>query len=135
MSLDGLEQLEEAALVEEQTLENGSFQDASLSQQHLFEVSLHSCGVYGHLAVTTHRTEAAEPVHGLRGKPSTETNARCSSPSCISYLFYGTSQHIPTELWFQIGRIHCNVSTHILLAHIRVILIKANLICNFTLQE
>lgn len=87
--------------MEEQTLESGSFQDVSLPQQCLFEASLHSHGVRGHLTVTTQRTEEAEPLHSLRGKPSTETNAGCSSPSCISCLFYGSSQHIPEEFCFK----------------------------------
>lgn len=69
--------------MEEQTLESGSFQDVSLSQQRLFEASLHSHGLLGRLAVTTYRTEAAEPLHGLKGKPSTETSAGCSSPCCL----------------------------------------------------
>lgn len=51
--------------------------------------------------VSTHRTEAAEPLHSLRGKPSTESSAESSSAHCILYLFYGTLQNITEELYFQ----------------------------------
>lgn len=74
------------------------------------------------------------PLHSLRCKHSTETNVGCSSPCCISGLFYGTSQHMK-ELWFQVDGICCNVCTNILLACIGVMLIKADLTHNVTLQE
>lgn len=103
----GCNSLKWQLLVGDQGVRSGSFQDDCLSSHHFYL----NHRALGHTAVTTHRPEANKPLPSLEGKPSTDPTAECSSPCCISCLFYGTSQHIPKELLFQICRIFCKVLT------------------------